>query len=169
MKTPINKFRLEVCMKFILLLFFTIAAFTTSAQEVKVIKVGELETIINSKSEKIQVINFWATWCGPCVKELPYFEKAGLELSDQIEVNLVTVDFVEDIEKVKKFVDRKELKSNIYLIDNIDYNSWIDKVDERWSGAIPATLIINPSSGERRFIESELEEGQLEKLIRELQ
>ena len=169
MKTPINKFRLEVYMKFTLLLFFTIAVFSASGQEVKVIKVDQLENLINSESGKIQVINFWATWCGPCVKEIPYFEKAGLELSDQIEVNLVTVDFVEDIEKVKKFVDRKELKSNIYLIDNIDYNSWIDKVDERWSGAIPATLIINPSSGERRFIESELEEGQLEKLIRELQ
>ena len=86
----------------------------------------------------------------------------------EIDVNLITVDFIEDLAKVNKFVQRKDLKSNIFLINNVDYNSWIDKVDPRWSGAIPATLIINTSTGERRFVESVFKEGVLEILINEL-
>ena len=153
--------------KFILfsLLFFSLHV---SAQTTAVIDVPQLELKLSESSSKIQVFNFWATWCGPCIKELPYLEAAGQSMSDKIDVNLITVDFVEDIEKVNKFVARKDLKSNIFLIDNVDYNSWIDKVDPRWSGAIPATLIINSITGERRFVESELKEGQLENLINEL-
>ncbi len=143
-------------------------SFNLKAQKTEVIGVSGLEELIDTKGEKLQVFNFWATWCGPCIKELPYFEKVRSSMSDMVDINLITVDFVEDLEKVNKFVARKDLKSRILLIDNVDYNSWIDKVDNRWSGAIPATLIINPSSGERRFVESELKEGELEQLINEL-
>ncbi len=153
--------------KFILSLFIIIS-YNLNAQTAQVIGVPQLEKLLSKKEEKLQVYNFWATWCGPCIKELPYFEAASTSMSADIQVNLITVDFVEDLEKVNKFIARKKLKSNVFLIDNVDYNSWIDKVDNRWSGAIPATLVINPSTGERRFVESELKEGELEKLINEL-
>lgn len=152
-----------------ILLFFIFITVQVSAQSTEVIDVAQLELKLSESKSKIQVFNFWATWCGPCIKELPYFEAAGAEMKDKIDVNLITVDFVEDIEKVNKFVARKDIKSNVFLIDNVDYNSWIDKVDPRWSGAIPATLIINSATGERRFVESELKEGELENLISELQ
>ncbi|MEM9857666.1 MAG: TlpA family protein disulfide reductase, partial [Bacteroidota bacterium] len=64
------------------------------------------------------------------------------------------------------FVERKGMTSNIYLLDEIDYNSWIDKVDKSWSGAIPATLLINEETGERKFVESEISEDELNTLIR---
>lgn len=153
--------------KIFTLILFMVSA-QVSAQSTEVIDVATLESKLSETTNKIQVFNFWATWCGPCIKELPYFESVQASMSDKIDVNLITVDFVQDLEKVNKFIARKGLKSNVYLIDNVDYNSWIDKVDTRWSGAIPATLIINPASGERKFVESELKEGELEKLIEEL-
>lgn len=139
-----------------------------NGQSAEVIDVSKLESLLASKKDKIQVVNFWATWCGPCIKELPYFESARQSMKDKIDVTLVTVDFVEDLTKVNKFIERKALKSRVLLIDNVDYNSWIDKVDTRWSGAIPATLIINTQTNERKFVESELEQGELEKLINEI-
>ncbi|HNP20160.1 MAG TPA: TlpA disulfide reductase family protein [Fulvivirga sp.] len=154
--------------KFLILITVILGSIQLNAQQAKVVKFPELNDLINSKSDKIQVFNFWATWCGPCIKELPYFEAAREKMGDKIEVNLVSVDFVEELSKVNKFITRKNLKSNIYLIDDIDYNSWIDKVDTKWSGAIPATLVINTTTGERTFVEHELKEGELEKMITEL-
>lgn len=137
--------------------------------EPKVIKWNELEAIINKKSEKLQIINFWATWCAPCIKELPYFEALNRTASDKVEVTLVSLNFADELEKrVLPFIKRRKLHSQVLLLDEVDYNSWIDKVDPSWSGAIPATLIINPLNGKRKFVEKELNEGELNSLIEEV-
>ncbi|MFC2124843.1 TlpA disulfide reductase family protein [Bacteroidota bacterium] len=151
------------------ILFVPIFFFASLAQEAKVIKVTDLERMIHSKEEGISVINFWATWCKPCVMEMPYFEALN-QSSDypEVTVQFISVDFVENLEsKVKKFIRKKNIKSEVFLIDNIDYNSWIDKVDKSWSGAIPATLIIHGQSGKRKFYEKEFKEGELEKIVNE--
>jgi thiol-disulfide isomerase/thioredoxin len=135
----------------------------------KVIKWDELAAVIEGKSKKLQVINFWATWCAPCIKELPYFEAVNKNSCDQIDVTLVSLDFEDEFEKrVLPFVDKRNLQAQVLLLDEIDYNSWIDKVDPSWSGAIPATLIVNPVTGERKFMEKEMNEAELNTLIEEL-
>lgn len=137
-----------------------------ASQRMEVVEFDALEMLMTRDSEKIEVINFWATWCAPCIKEIPYFEKLKVEKGEEYNVTLVSLDFADEFEKkVKPFVAKRELKSDILLLDEIDYNSWIDKVDPSWSGAIPATLIINHNSGKRKFVEKELEEGELESLI----
>lgn len=143
---------------------------TSEAPKVpKVIKWDGLEAVINQKTEKLQVINFWATWCAPCIKELPYFEAVNKADSDKIDVTLVSLDFADEFEKrVLPFIEKRDLQSQVLLLDEIDYNSWIDKVDPSWSGAIPATLIINPSNGKRKFLEKELNEGELNSLIEDI-
>lgn len=139
------------------------------AQNARTIKVSELEAILNAKTDKIQVINFWATWCAPCVKEMPIFEKANNEITD-IKVTLVSLDLDldPDPEKVYNFLERKKLTSTVVLLDEKDSNTWIEKVDKSWSGAIPATLILNTKTGKRQFLEHELKQGELEKLIEKI-
>lgn len=134
------------------------------AQMVEVIKYPDLANLIASQSEKNKVINFWATWCRPCVKELPQFldlyEKYNTE---NLELTLVSFDFVEDLEsKLEPFVSKKNINAKVYLLDETDYNAFIDKVDPSWSGAIPATLMI--AKGKRKFIEKEFSEDELEKV-----
>jgi thiol-disulfide isomerase/thioredoxin len=138
------------------------------AQETKVIKFDHLEKLLSSPSDKIQVVNFWATWCAPCVKELPLFEKMNQENAG-VKVTLVNLDFADKLQRVNSFVSRKNIRADVLLLDEIDYNSWIDKVDKDWGGAIPATLIVNTKTGKRKFIEKELQEGELEKLVQEVQ
>ena len=135
----------------------------------KVIKWEGMESVINKKCDRLQVINFWATWCAPCIKELPYFETLNKEAWNEVDITLVSLDFADEFEKrVLPFVEKRDLQSQVLLLDEIDYNSWIDKVDPSWSGAIPATLIINPSNGKRKFLEKELNEGELASLVEEM-
>jgi thiol-disulfide isomerase/thioredoxin len=123
----------------ILVFFFANAV---HGQDVKVIKFDELKNLIQSKNSEIKVINFWATWCAPCVKELPLFEKLEQQKISDVKIELVNLDFLEKLNNVKKFVLRKGITSEVFLLDETDYNSWIDKVDTSWGGAIPATLFI---------------------------
>ena len=141
---------------------------SVEAQKVDIVKFERIQQLLDSKEEKLLVINFWATWCAPCVKELPYFENLNNKKDKDIKVTLISLDFADKLDKVASFVERKSMKSEVLLLDEIDYNSWIDKVDKSWSGAIPATLIINTSTGRRKFFEGELEEGDLEKIISQI-
>jgi thiol-disulfide isomerase/thioredoxin len=140
------------------------------SKEIRVIKFEALNEIINNESDEIRVINFWATWCRPCIAEMPYFEALPKKINgSDIKVYLISMDFPEEVDtKVKSFVERRNITSEVLLLDETDFNAFIDKVDSRWSGAIPATLIIHPKSGKRVFLEKELHEGELEKEIESL-
>ena len=146
------------------ILFITFLAFTSEAQT-RVIKFDELSALITKKSDKIQVINFWATWCAPCVKELPLFQKLEDRSDPKIEITLVNLDYSDKVAKVNSFVNKKKITSEVLLLDEVDYNAWIDRVDKSWGGGIPATLFINSKTGQRKFVESELKDGDLERYI----
>jgi thiol-disulfide isomerase/thioredoxin len=160
---------LKLTMRYLFTLFLLIKLLSATAQQAETIKLGQLQALIQDKSDHIKVINFWATWCAPCIKELPLFEKLGQERRD-VKVTLVSLDLDLDPnpEKVHKFVARKKLQSQVLILDERDPNSWINQIDKNWSGALPATIIINGKTGQRKFVEKELHEGDLEKLIAEL-
>lgn len=93
------------------------------------------------------------------------------EARKDIRVKLVSLDLDLDPnpDKVRNFATRKKLKAEIVMLDERDPNSFIDKIDKAWSGALPATLVINNKNGKRRFVNRELKEGELDKLIKEVQ
>ena len=113
----------------------------------------ELKPLLEKNDGKTYIINFWATWCAPCVKELPYFEKINQEYSDKnVEVLLVSLDFPKQAKKkLIPFINKRKLKSEVVLLDDINENVWIKAIDESWSGAIPATIIYNKNN--RKFYE----------------
>ncbi|WP_420582270.1 TlpA disulfide reductase family protein [Reichenbachiella sp.] len=155
--------------KTIFLISLLVCGFTASqslAQSIEVIKYPELAKLINTPTEKHKVINFWATWCRPCIKELPQFLELYEKYNEEnLELSLVSFDFVEELEnKLKPFVEKKNIKAKVYLLDETDYNAFIDKVDPSWSGAIPATLFVAKGNSKRRFIEKEFSENELEKV-----
>ena len=119
-----------------------------------------LKPLLHRKDDKIHVINFWATWCGPCIKELPYFEQVGQEQAETVEVVLVSLDMPAMWKKqLLPFIKKKNLQSKVVVLDDPKQNTWIPRIDENWSGAIPATLIYNKdkrSFYERPFTYEEL-------------
>jgi thiol-disulfide isomerase/thioredoxin len=137
-------------------------------QEAEVIKFEKLNSLLEEKGERIQVINFWATWCAPCIKELPLFEALTARNDPSVKVTLISLDFADELKKVNSFISRRKIQSDVLLLDEIDYNAWIDRVEKTWGGAIPATLFINQRTGQRKFVERELKDGELEEVIASL-
>ena len=121
-----------------------------------------LSFFLNQKDDTVYVVNFWATWCAPCIKELPSFEEIGKKYKDQkVKVILVSLDFPKKVESnLIPFIERKKLVSEVIHLDDPDANSWIEKIDKNWSGAIPATIIYRNDSKafyEQSFTYEELE------------
>lgn len=137
-----------------IVVFVLFSSFSVKAQDLISFKTyEELNTYLKENNSKPLVVNFWATWCAPCVKELPHFEKLNQE-NQNVKVILVSLDFEKQVEnKLKPFLKKKKYTSTaIYLADK-DYNTWLPKVDKNWSGSIPATLVIN--QGKITFAEQE--------------
>jgi thiol-disulfide isomerase/thioredoxin len=158
-------------MKKILFSIACLAAYSLSfSQTAEIVKLNRVQDLIGTRSEKIEIVNFWATWCAPCVKEIPFFEKITNDNRSDIHITLVSMDLDLDPnpEKVYKFIARKNIQSQVLLLNEPNPNSWISQIDKDWSGALPATIIINHKTGKRKFVEKELHEGDLEKLIEEI-
>jgi len=147
----------------LILLFWVIKG--VAAQQVIVVKWPEVQKILSQKSDTTYVINFWATWCKPCIAELPYFEELQQKYkTSNLKIILISMDFAKELPtRVVPFVKQQKLKSKVWLLNEPDANSWIDKVSKEWSGAIPATLIINNFKEKKTFFEQKLEYNQLVK------
>ncbi|MFY0599834.1 MAG: TlpA family protein disulfide reductase [Cyclobacteriaceae bacterium] len=149
-------------MKISFFAFCFLISVATFSQKVEAIKMDKLKEVMSRDSEKVKVINFWASWCGPCVKELPYFDL--LSQNNELEVTLVSLDFPENIMKAEKLLEKKGIASDSYLLDESEY---IDNIDETWSGAIPATLIFD-TEGNRYFYEKSFTKSELVELVKNI-
>lgn len=137
--------------------------------DIEVIKWPKLEEYINKKEDKIKVINFWATWCKPCVEELPHFEKIHQQYKDKnVEVLLVSLDQASMTDKVKASLKKNNITARVVLLDEVDFNKWINQVDTTWSGSIPATLIVSKNNTSKAFYEKQFTQRELEELIHSL-
>lgn len=154
-------------MKQILLALLLFSGISLSAQDIPFIKTAQLEQWLSADTDTIYVLNFWATWCGPCVAELPAFEKLHEKYAAQkVKVVLISTDFKRNVESnVKPFVKRKNLHSQVMFMDESNPNVWVNLVSPEWSGAIPATLIISKRKNKRLFFEKPMTFKELEKKL----
>lgn len=135
---------------------------------IKVVNYAALKPLIEKDNDTTYIVNFWATWCAPCIKELPHFQKLHEEFSDQkIKVLLVSLDFERQVEsKLVPFLKKNKLSPGVLVLSDPASNEWINKVDPSWSGALPATLMIKKN--DRRFFEKEFTYDELQKIVFEM-
>jgi len=139
------------------------------AQEYKTVKFEQIHTLMETSNDTLYIVNFWATWCKPCVEELPYFEKAYNNFANEkVKIILVSLDFQHEIEtKFKGFLRERNLQNEIWYLDEKKFSKFIPKLDSKWSGALPFTLFFRGTDGLRHGMEGAFEEGSLNKKIRE--
>ncbi len=136
------------------------------AQQVAVVKFPYVQSMIDASHDTTYVINFWATWCKPCVRELPEFLAFENETRDRnVKLVLVSLDFLDQLQTTLiPFVTKRKIRSRVVLLDDIDYNAWIDSVSPEWGGGIPATLVVNRKRNLYAFHEGELDAAGLRQL-----
>jgi thiol-disulfide isomerase/thioredoxin len=139
------------------------------AQEIPKWKIGELETYIQ-KTSTPTVINFWATFCKPCIGEIPYFQKLVSQYDkDSVKLLLVSLDMSEMYpEQINEFAGKFNFTAPIAFLDETNADVFCPKIDSGWSGAIPATLFINNKTGYRKFSEGTIPEQAFETELKRL-
>ncbi len=132
--------------KYIFLSILFLLFINVYGQEIKVYdQFSDFEPLLQKSNDTTYVVNFWATWCKPCVKELPEFQALNKKFKDQkFKMILVSLDFKNQVEtKVKDFIREREIQAEVVLLADSKQHLWIDKVNPEWSGSIPVTLIYN--------------------------
>lgn len=126
-------------------------------QTVRLITLDQLEKRLDQGKDTTYVVNFWATWCAPCLKELPHFERLGIELqNDKVKILLLSIDLPSKLNSaVKPITKRLKLKNEVLLLNEKNQQAYPGRVDKSWSGALPATIFINRSKGKREFYQKE--------------
>lgn len=158
--------------KFVSILLFTFFTGIMNGQEIKAVKITELEKMIG-ESERPLIVDFWATWCKPCLEEIPVLirevkkQNAFAKMPiDSIQLLLVSLDLQDEFPvKLTSFVKKRKLHATIMWLDETNADYFCPKIDPKWSGAIPATLFVNNQTGHRKFFEGQLSEEKLKEEI----
>lgn len=145
----------------------TFIAFTLSvqSQNIPVLKYNEAEKLWTNNSDTLYLVNFWATWCVPCVQELPDFIKLNEELrNEKFKMILVSLDFPNHANsRVIPFIKTKNIKSPVIILDD-DANIWINKVNKDWDGSIPVTQFVK--QGKKEFHKGTLNYKELLNIVK---
>ena len=128
------------------------------SQTIEVVKFEKLQSKFKNKSDTTYIVNFFASWCSPCIAELPSIVKFSKENKNtKYKVILVSLDLKKNyLEVLPNLIEKFQISQTIYLLDESDSNSWINKVDKNWSGQIPATFITNGSTKKKKLITDNL-------------
>jgi len=130
-----------------LVIIWLLSSFTAKHQP-RVLTFSDFEPHLHLSNDTTYLVNFWASWCTPCVDELPAFEKISKEYGhDKVKVLLISLDFPKQIDsRLIPFIKKNGIQSEVLVLNDPDANNWINKVDAEWSGSIPATLIYNSNT-----------------------
>lgn len=155
-------------MRNLLLIFSLLLMSFMAVKPVEKVKIDSLIKRVKALNDTTYVVNFWATWCAPCVKELPVFDAIDNKFAGKpVKVLLVSLDFPKDLNgKLPQFIQKKSIKQEVLFLDEFYENEWIPKVDSIWQGNIPATWIVNHSRSFQRFLPREVKVPELDSLLK---
>lgn len=125
------------------------------------ITAAQLNQLVKESSAKLTIVNLWATWCGPCVEEFPYFLDVYREFeSAGVKLVFVSADFMSERDAVIQFLAHQGVTFETYLKAEKD-QSFVAGVHPEWSGALPATLFYGPNGQLFEFLPRPLTHAEL--------
>jgi thiol-disulfide isomerase/thioredoxin len=156
--------------KIIIIFCFLIAFnFYANSQTIQKVKISDVKKMIDTSQSPL-IVNFWASWCKPCVEEIPWFEKIVSENKNSgIKLLLVSLDFEDDYPKaLTNFVKKKEYKSEVVWLNETDANYFCNVINKKWEGNIPASVFVNNKKQFYEFIGNQVPEPKLKQVIQKL-
>jgi thiol-disulfide isomerase/thioredoxin len=156
-------------MRILLILLLCGGSVVRAQDPVQKIKVTELQDYI-ARSDHPLIVNFWATFCVPCNKEIPYFQSTAARYKDQgVELILVSLDLPDYFPtRIGDFVRKQGYTAKILWLNETDADYFCPKVDPHWSGGIPSSLFIDNKTHYRRFFDRQLTEPQVDLEIKKM-
>ncbi len=104
-----------------------------------------IRQLITNDSDKLRLINVWATWCGPCVMEFPEFiDIDRMYRGRDFEFISISADKPEKQDKALDFLKKKEASNKNYIFNTDDKYALIEAIDPEWQGALPYTILVEP-------------------------
>lgn len=155
--------------KYIAVLTLFVFALVTGVygQDVQAYKAERLMKRLAANEDTLYIVNFWATWCGPCIKELPEFDKLADKYKGQpVKILLVSLDFKNNYPvKIQKFINKRKLAHEVLWLDESKPNEFIPKITNEWQGSIPATLLYYKKSSWNKLYEGMVASEQITVLV----
>ncbi len=148
---------------FVVWLFLSVPALS---QDITTVKIEQVLNEMDKKDDTTRVLNLWATWCAPCVKELPYFDAVS-QANQGKKFKMILLAVEDEIAKVKRFVGLKNIQTEVWYLDETDANMWIPKIDPNWQGELPVTLFRSAGASENTFHSGQMTREELENTIKQ--
>lgn len=147
---------------------FLCAVMALQAQQIPILKMTDVVHSFSTKNDTTYVINFWATFCKPCVAEIPDFIKITNKYkTKKVKLLLVSVDLpLFYPNKIAAFAKKNNFNTNIAWLNETNADYFCPMIDSSWSGAIPATIIVNSKTGYKKFWEAEITAANFEKELK---
>lgn len=141
-------------MKILFVIVSLLLSASVIAQPGQSLTADDINARVQSQNDTTYIVNFWATWCSPCLKELPAFDTlATTTKNEKVKIMLVSVDYKTQLPALEKFLQKNKVGNEVFLLAGSSEQEYIDKIDKTWSGAIPATLMVK--NGKRKFFEKD--------------
>ena len=132
-------------------------------------KIEDVVKSFSAKNDTVYVVSFWATFCKPCNEEIPDFIRlVDKYKSQKVKLLLVSLDLPSYLPvKLPAFIKKYKYNTNHVWLNETNADRFCPMIDEKWSGAIPATIIVNNKTGYKKFVEDQLGAADFEKALKE--
>jgi thiol-disulfide isomerase/thioredoxin len=155
--------------KILVLMVVLLVGLVGMGQSIKKMKIGEVDTYIK-KSKHPVVVSFWATWCAPCVEEIPWLQEAvENHKGDSVELILISLDYANLYpKKINEFIKEKKFRATSWWLNETNADLFCPVIDAKWDGSIPVTLLVNNKTGYRKFVNRQMTDRQVEPEIQKM-
>jgi thiol-disulfide isomerase/thioredoxin len=150
---------------FLIALFFAVNSLYSQA--IAKWKIQDVVNYYSKNNDTVYVVNFWSTYCQPCIEEMPYLQSISKKYATK-KVKLIFVSL--DVKsfypkKLKAFLKQHKISATCIWLNETNADVFCPTVDEKWSGAIPATIILHNKKGYKQFYEEQFTPRQFEEAL----